>query len=115
MPGAIGTALARETRHGQNELGLVVGRKNWMFYGSNSHAESAAAIFSLVASCRLHGVDPEQYLDEVMRALPNWPKEGYLELAPKYWRATRGNLLSADLESPLCSFTVPPAALNFAR
>jgi len=94
---------------------VVVGRKNWMFYGSNSHAESAAAIFSLVASCRLHGIDPQQYLDEVMRALPDWPKERYLELAPKYWRATRGNLLPADLDSPLCAFTVPPAALNFAR
>lgn len=94
---------------------VVVGRKNWMFYGSNSHAESAAAIFSLVASCRLHGIDPEQYLDEVMRALPDWPKDRYLELSPKHWKATRGNLLTADLESPLCAFTVPPAALNFAR
>jgi transposase len=94
---------------------VVVGRKNWMFYGSNSHAQSAAAIFSLVASCRLHGIDPQQYLDEVMRALPSWPKERYLELSPKYWRATRGNLLPADLDSPLCSFAVPPAALNFAR
>ena len=94
---------------------VVVGRKNWMFYGSNSHAESAAAIFSLVASCRLHGIDPEQYFDEVMRALPDWPKDRYLELSPKHWKATRGNLLTADLESPLCAFTVPPAALNFAR
>jgi len=94
---------------------VVVGRKNWMFYGSNSHAESAAAIFSLVASCRLHAIDPEQYFDEVMRALPDWPKDRYLELSPKYWAATRGNLLPADLESPLYAFTVPPAALNFAR
>jgi len=94
---------------------VVVGRKNWMFYGSNSHAESAAAIFSLVASCRLHGIDPQQYFDEVMRALPDWPKERYLELAPKYWIATRSNLLPAELDSPLCAFTVPPAALNFAR
>ena len=94
---------------------VVVGRKNWMFYGSNSHAESAAAIFTLVASCRLHGIDPEQYFDEVMRALPDWPKERYLELSPKHWRATRSNLNPADLDSPLCSFTVPPAALNFAR
>ena len=86
-----------------------------MFYGSNSHAESAAAIFTLIASCRLHGIDPEQYFDEVMRALPDWPKDRYLELAPKHWKATRANLLSADLESPLCAFTVPPAALNFAR
>ena len=43
---------------------IVVGRKNWMFYGSDSHAESAAAIFSLIASCRLHSIDPQQYLDE---------------------------------------------------
>ncbi|HWA74836.1 MAG TPA: IS66 family transposase [Polyangiaceae bacterium] len=103
------------TRAERNLRKVVVGRKNWMFYGSNSHAESAAAIFSLVASCRLHGIDPQQYLDEVMRALPDWPKERYLELSPKYWRATRSNLLPADLDSPLCSFTVPPAALNFAR
>ena len=83
--------------------------------GSNSHAESAAAIFSLVASCRLHRIDPQQYLDEVMRALPDWPKECYLELSPKHWAVTRGNLRPAELDSPLCAFTVPPAALNFAR
>lgn len=93
---------------------VVVGRKNWIFYGCNSHAESAAAIFSLVASCRLHGLDPEQYFDEVMRALPDWPKDRYLELSPKHWRTTRGHLLTSDLESPLCAFTAPPAALNFA-
>ena len=109
------TAPARETRHGQNELGLVVGRKNWMFYGSDSHAESAAAIFSLIASCRLHSIDPQLYLDEVMRLLPYWPKERYLELAPKYWRGTRSNLSSVELEADLCPFTIPPAALNFAR
>jgi IS66 C-terminal element len=76
---------------------------------------TTTAIFSLVASCRLHGIDPQQYLDEVMRALPDWPKERYLELSPKHWAATRSHLLPADLDSPLCSFTVPPAALNFAR
>jgi hypothetical protein len=63
-----------------------------MFYGGDSHAESAAAIFSLIASCRLHGVDPQLYLDEVMRLLPYSPKERYLELAPKYWRGTRADL-----------------------
>ena len=41
-----------------------------MFYGSDTHAESAAAIFSVIASCRLHSLDPEQYLDEVLRVLP---------------------------------------------
>lgn len=94
---------------------IVVGRKNWMFYGSDSHAESAAAIFSLVASCRLHSIDPQLYLDEVMRLLPYWPKERYLELAPKYWRGTRSNLNPVELDADLCPFTIPPAALNFAR
>jgi len=94
---------------------IVVGRKNWMFYGSDSHAESAAATFSLVASCRLHSLDPQQYLDEVMRVLPYWPPNRYLELAPKYWAATRSNLDPVELDTWLCSFTVPPVALNFAR
>jgi transposase len=86
-----------------------------MFYGSDSHAESAAAIFSLIASCRLHSIDPQQYLDEVMRVLPYWPKHRYLELAPRYWQATRSNLDPAELDAELCPITVPRVALNFAR
>ena len=86
-----------------------------MFYGSDSHAESAAAIFSLIASCRLHSIDPQQYLDEVMRVLPCWPKHRHLELAPKYWQATRRNLDPAELDAQLCPITVPQVALNFAR
>jgi hypothetical protein len=52
---------------------LVVGRKNWMFYGSDVHAEAAAALFSLIASCRLHRLDAERYLSEVARVVPYWP------------------------------------------
>jgi len=88
---------------------IVVGRKNWMFYGSDTHAESAAAIFSTIASCRLHGIDPHQYLDEILRLLPYWPKGRYLELAPKYWQATREKLDPTELDAPLCSFTIPQA------
>lgn len=80
-----------------------------MFYGSDSHAESAAAIFSLLASCRLHRVEPLQYLDEVLRLLPFWPKERHLELAPKHWRATRETLDADELAAPLGSFTIPAA------
>ena len=86
---------------------VVVGRKNWMFYGSDTHAESAAAIFSVIASCRLHAIDPEQYLDEILRLLPYWPRERFLELAPKYWIATRAKLNPDELAALLCSFTIP--------
>lgn len=87
---------------------IVVGRKNWMFYGSDTHAEAAAAIFSVIASCRLHGLDPFQYLDEILRVLPYWPSDRYLELSPKFWRATRGRLRPKELDAPISAFEVPP-------
>jgi transposase len=86
---------------------IVVGRKNWMFYGSDIHAEAAAAVFSLVASCRLHRVDPELYLDEVMRVLPYWPRERFLELAPSRWRTTRAVLDPDELAMPIGPISIP--------
>lgn len=90
---------------------IVVGRKNWMFYGSDTHAEAAAAIFSLIATCRLHRLDPFAYLEEVLRVLPYWPRDRYLELAPAYWTATRARLDPEELELQIGSFAVPPAEL----
>ena len=87
---------------------IVVGRKNWMFYGSDCHAEAAAAIFSLIATCRLHRIDPQQYLDELMRVLPNWPKDRYLELAPQHWTATRARFDPTELDKLISRITVPP-------
>jgi transposase len=87
---------------------IVVGRKNWLFYGTDTHAEAAAAIFSIIATCRLHGIDPFVYFDEVLRVLPYWPHERYLELAPQHWLATRARLDPAELERPLSRITVPP-------
>jgi transposase len=93
---------------------IVVGRKAWMFYGSDTHAEAAAAIFSVIASCRLHRLDPFAYLDEILRILPHWPRHRYLELAPKNWAATRARLRPEELAAPLCEFEIPPemAALS---
>jgi transposase len=97
------------TRSERSLRKIVVGRKNWMFYGSDAHAESAAAIFSIIASCRLHAMDPQQYLDEILRLLPYWPKERYLELAPKHWPTTRAKLPAGELAAPLGAFTIPAA------
>jgi len=97
------------TRSERSLRKIVVGRKNWMFYGSDSHAESAAAIFTVVATCRLHSLDPQQYLDEVLRVLPFWPRDRYLELAPNNWTATRAKLVPEELDAPLCAFTIPSA------
>jgi hypothetical protein len=51
---------------------IVVDRKAWMFSGSDTHAESVAALFRPIALCRPHQIDPERYLDEIMRLLRYW-------------------------------------------
>ncbi len=55
---------------------------------------------------RLH---PFTYLDEILRVLPYWPRERYLELSPKHWLATRARLLPEELAAALSAFEVPPA------
>lgn len=87
---------------------IALGRRAWLFYGSDDHAVAAGNILSLVASCKLHDLDPELYFAEVIRILPYWPRDRYLELAPKYWRATRARLSPGELELPLGHITVPP-------
>ena len=63
---------------------IATGRKAWLFVGSDDHGQSAASHFSLIASCRLHRLDPEAYLRDLYRVLPHWPKDRYLELAPDW-------------------------------
>jgi transposase len=89
---------------------IATGRRSWFFMGSDDHAQAAANIFSLVASCRLHGLDVESYLTDVIRVMPYWPPNRYLELAPKYWAATRRRLDDVELARPIGRVTVPPPA-----
>ncbi|HEU4411067.1 MAG TPA: IS66 family transposase, partial [Polyangiaceae bacterium] len=88
---------------------ISIGRKNWLFFGSDDHAQAAANLFSLVASCKLHGLDPEAYLADVLRVMPDWPRERYLELCPRDWTRTRARLDPLELDRPLGHVTVPPA------
>jgi hypothetical protein len=92
--------------------GIAVGRKKGLFFGSDDHAAAAANLFSLIASCRLHGLDAETYLAEIFRVMPYWPRARYLELAPKYWGATRARLDERELALPLGHLTVPPVATS---
>jgi transposase len=87
---------------------IAVGRRSWMFFGSDDHATAAANLFSLIASCELHGLDPETYLAEIIHVLPFWPRGRYLELAPKYWVATRARIPAAQLEVEIGDISVPP-------
>ena len=87
---------------------IATGRKAWLFVGSDDHGQSAAHLFSLVASCRLHRLDPESYLHDLFRVLAHWPKDRHLELAPKYWASTRARLDPRELAFEIGSLTIPP-------
>lgn len=86
---------------------IATGRKAWLFVGSDDSAQSAGAFFSLIASAKLHGLEPEAYLREVLRVLPHWPSDRYLELAPLNFAATRARLVASELEAELGPLTVP--------
>jgi hypothetical protein len=73
---------------------VVKGRRNWLSHGSADHAERACAISSLIASCEIHGIDPEFYLQEILTVAPSWPAQRALELTPKHWIETRQRLIA---------------------
>jgi transposase len=75
--------------------------------GSDDHAQSAGNLFTLIATARLHRLDPESYLRDLIRVLPHWPQDRYLELAPRYWVATRARFVSDELAAEIGEFIVP--------
>lgn len=76
--------------------------------GSDDHAQAAGNLLTLIASARLHKLDPEVYLCELFRVLPQWPRDRYIELAPKYWPATRQRMDQAQLAVEIGWLTIPP-------
>jgi len=89
---------------------IAVGRKAWLFVGSDDHAQAAGNLLTLVATARLHHLDPEAYLRDLFRVLPHWPRDRYLELCPRDWPATRARLDAAQLEAELGPLTIPDLA-----
>lgn len=66
----------------------AVGRKNWLFVGSDDGARANTLFVSLLASCQMHGIEPLGYLRDLLCLLPSWPRPRVLELAPASWQET---------------------------
>lgn len=74
-----------------SELALrrqAVGRKNWLFLGSNHGAEANTTFVSLLASCQMHRIEPWGYLRDLFCLLPAWKRSQVLALSPRHWSET---------------------------
>lgn len=65
--------------------GVALGRKNWLFAGSDAGGERAAAIYSLIETAKLNGIDPEAWLRDVLGRLASHPTRRIDELLPWHW------------------------------
>lgn len=61
---------------------VELGRKNYLFAGSDAGDERAAAIYSLIGSAKLNGLDPEAYLGDVLDRIADHPINRIAELLP---------------------------------
>jgi hypothetical protein len=66
--------------------GVVLGRKAWLFAGSDQGGERAAAMYSLIVSARLNDVDPRAWLADVLRRIADIPAKSLHELLPWEWK-----------------------------
>jgi hypothetical protein len=96
------TALNRYVEDGAVEIdnnaaerairALVLGRRNYLFAGSDAGGETAARLYSLIGTCRLNGIDPHHYLRHVLERIAAHPINRLEELLP--WR------VAARLQAP---------------
>jgi transposase len=92
-------ALVRYCEDGELEIdnngaerslrGVAVGRKNWMFLGSDKGGRTAAVLTSLIATCKRHHMDPFAYLRDVFQRISAHPIKRLADLLPDKWLADR--------------------------
>ena len=68
---------------------MVLGRKNWLFAGSDDGGERAATIYSLTETAKLNRLDPAAWLTDVLAKLATHPAKRLAELLPWNWAANR--------------------------
>ena len=68
---------------------LAIGRKNWLFVGSEKGGEAAAVLLSLVQTARANNVNPREYLEDVMRRVMSHNYKKLYELLPEQWAQAR--------------------------
>ena len=66
--------------------GIALGRRAWLFAGSDRGGERAAAMYTLIGTAKLNGVDPQAWLADVLRRIADYPAPRLHELLPWHWK-----------------------------
>lgn len=114
------TALVRYTEQGflaidnnvaEREMKrIAIGRKNWLFVGSENGGRTAAVLFSFTSTCHRLRIDPWAYLQDVLSRLPGAATADLDELLPHRWQAARQGAAPAEaaaLTSPHSDTAMP--------
>ncbi len=72
--------------------GIALGRKNYLFLGSDAGGERAATLYSLLETAKLNGMNPESYLREVLTVIAEYPVNRVAELLPWHLQAKQNTL-----------------------
>jgi transposase len=102
-------ALLRYTEDGDLEIDnnraerslrpIVVGRRNWLFYGSDKGGRTGAVLSTLIASCKRLRIEPFAYLRDLFTRISAHPHHRIDELLPDKWFLTQQNVSSAHEET----------------
>ena len=65
---------------------VAIGRKNYLFAGSHEAAQESAMIYSLLGTCKLHKINPWEWLKDILARLPDHPINRIKELLPQNWK-----------------------------
>jgi len=74
---------------------LGIGRKNWLFAGSDKGGERIANILTIIETVKLHGHNPEAYLTDVLTRIQSHPEDRLEELLPWQWTPAKDLLEAA--------------------
>ncbi len=67
----------------------ALGKKNWLFFGSKDAGVQSAIIMTVLLNCKMHGINPEEYLKDVLARLPHITAAEARELTPVKWLAAK--------------------------
>ncbi len=75
--------------------GIALGRKSWLFAGSDRGGERAAVMYTLIGTARLNDADPQAWLADVLDRIAEQPQTRLPELLPWHWKAEGQQTLAA--------------------